>query len=78
MQQLKSGFKRTINWNKYHLKMKLLKAPNPHLNILNNQSFQGVNIVFALPFNASDSRKGHSRDYLPSTIVEDYNVMIDG
>ena len=30
LQQLKSGFKRTINWNKHHLKAKLLKASNPY------------------------------------------------
>ena len=61
----------------YHSKIELLKAPNPYLNVLNDPSFQGVNIVFILPFNASDSRIGHSRYYLPTTIVEVYNVMMD-
>ena len=41
-------------------------------------SFYGVNRLFVLPFNANDSRIGHSRYYLPIVKVKDYNVMIDG
>ena len=40
--QLKSGFKRTINWNKYLIKPELL-AQNPNLNHLVEPGFQGVN-----------------------------------
>ena len=40
-QQLKSGFKRVINWNKYLSKPELL-AQNPNLNHLVEPSFQGV------------------------------------
>ena len=40
-------------------------------------SFQGVNRLFALTFNANDRRTGHSKYFLPTAIVEDYNVMID-
>ena len=43
LQQLKSGFKRTINWNKYHSKIEPLNNPNPYLDFLINPSFQGVN-----------------------------------
>ena len=42
LQQLKSGFKRVINWNKYLSKPELL-AQNPNLNHLVEPSFQGVN-----------------------------------
>ena len=42
LQQLKSGFKRVINWNKYLLKPELL-TQNPNLNHLVEPSFQGVN-----------------------------------
>ena len=62
MQQLKSRFKHTINWNKYHSKP--LNAPNPYLDLLINPSFQGVDTLFVLPFNDNDSRIGHSRYYL--------------
>ena len=43
LQLLKSGFKRAINWNKYHLKTKRLYVPNPYLDSLNDRRFQGVN-----------------------------------
>ena len=43
--QLKSGFKRTISWNKYLSKSELLPQ-NPYLNHLIEPSFQGVNTVF--------------------------------
>ena len=78
MQQLKLWFKRTINWNKYQSKTKPLNAPNLYLDFLINLSFQGVNKLFVLPFNANDSRIGHSGYYLPTEKVKDYNVMIDG
>ena len=42
LQQLKSGFKRTINWNKYQSRVSM-QAPNPYLNYLIDPSFQGVN-----------------------------------
>ena len=41
-QQLKSGIKRVINWNKYLSKPELL-AQNPNLNHLVEPSFQGAN-----------------------------------
>ena len=43
--QLKSGFKRTISWNKYLAKPELL-AQNVNLNHLIEPSFQGVNRLF--------------------------------
>ena len=42
LQQLRSGFKRVINWNKY-LSQAALLAQNPNLNYLIDPSFQGVN-----------------------------------
>ena len=33
LRQLKSGFKRTINWNKYHSKVSV-QVPNPYLDFL--------------------------------------------
>ena len=77
LQKLKSGFKRTINLNKYHPKAEPLNALNPYLNFLIKPSFQGANRLFVLPLNANDSRILHSRCYLPTAKVKDYNVMID-
>ena len=47
--QLKSGFKRTISWNKYLPKPELL-AQNANLNHLIEPRFQGVNRLFVLEF----------------------------
>ena len=54
-QQLKSGFKRVINWNKYLSKPELL-AQNPNLNHLVEPSFQGVNRLFVLAFENDNHR----------------------
>ena len=77
LQQLKSGFKRTINWNKYESNIKTF-AQNRYLNHLINPSFQGVNRLFVLSFENEDQRKSHSTYYLPNVKIKDYNVMIDG
>ena len=47
LQQLKSGFKRTISLNKYQSKV-TIKAPNPYLDYLIDPNFQGVNKLFVL------------------------------
>ena len=78
MQQLKSEFKLTINWNKYETKTTTQNAPNEYFDFLIEPSFQGVSRLFVFTFNANDSRIGHSRYFLPTAVVEDYNVMIDG
>ena len=76
LQQLKSGFKRTINWNKYESSVKTF-AQNRYLNYLINPSFQGVNRLFVLSFENENDRTSHSTYYLPKVEIKDYNVMID-
>ena len=46
LEQLKSGFKRTINWNKYQTKVST-ERQNQYLDLLTDPSFQGVNRLFA-------------------------------
>ena len=77
LQQLKSGFKRVINWNKYLSKPELL-AQNPNLNHLVEPSFQGVNRLFVLAFEGDDNRTAHDSYYLPTVEIKDYNIMING
>ena len=55
LQQLKSGFKRTINWNKCQSKPESLKR-NQYLNYLISPSFQGVNSLFVLSFENDEQR----------------------
>ena len=76
LQQLKSGFKKTISWNKYESSMKTF-AQNRYLNYLINPSFQGVNRLFILAFENENDRTSHSTYYLPKVELKDY-VMIDG
>ena len=76
-QQLKSGFKRVINWNKYLSKPELL-AQNPNLNHLVEPSFQGVNRLFVLAFENDDDRTSSDEYYLPTVEIKDYNIMING
>ena len=77
LQQLKSGFERTINWNKYESNIKTF-AQKRYLNQLINPSFQGVNRIFVLSFENQNDRTSHSAYYLPKVEIKDYNVMIDG
>ena len=63
LQQLKSGFKRVINWNKY-LSKPVLLAQNPNLNHLVEPSFQGVNRLFVLAFENDGQRTSAKRYYL--------------
>ena len=65
LQQLKSGFKRVINWNKYLSKRELL-AQNPNLNHLVEPSFQEINRLFVLAFENDDDRASDEEYYLPT------------
>ena len=77
LQQLKSGFKRVINWNKYLSKPESL-AQNPNLNHLVEPSYQGVNRLFILAFKNDTQRTSVKGYYLPNLEIKDYNVMING
>ena len=77
LQQLKSCFKRTINWNKYQSKISA-KAQNQYLDSLINPSFQGVNRIFVLHFENEIDRTSHSNYHLQKVEIKDYNVKIDG
>ena len=59
LQQLKSGFKKTVSWNKYESSIKTF-AQNRYLNYLINPSFQGVNRLFVLSFENKNDRTSHS------------------
>ena len=78
--QLKSGFKRTISWNKYLAKPESL-AQNLNLNHLIEPSFQSLNRLFVLVFehdnNNNDWRTSNKRYYILNVEIKDYNAMID-
>ena len=72
LQQLKSGFRRTINWNKYQPKVRVQRQ-NQFFDELIDPSFQGVNKLFVLSFEDNTLR---TVKYLESE-TEYYNVTID-
>ena len=63
LEQLKSGFERTINWNKYEPKV-TVQQQNRYLDLLANPSFQEVNRLFVLSFENDDGRTSYKRYYL--------------
>ena len=77
LQQWKSGFDRTVNWNKYQPKVSK-EAPNQFLTFLIDPSFQEVNTLFVLPFKNENDRKVSTGYYLPKVEIKDYIVVIDG
>ena len=76
VKQLESGYKRTINWNKYHPENKTCPQ-NKYLNYSINPNFQGVNRLFVLPFKNKTDREVHTKYYLPTEEINDYNVITD-
>ena len=65
--QLKSDFKRTINWNKNLAKLELLvRNRNRNWNHLIEPSFQGVNGLFVLAFENDDQRTSNKWYYIPN------------
>ena len=77
LQQLKSGFEITFNWNKSQSDLKTYEQ-NRYLNHLFNPHFQGVNIIFVLSFENEADRTSHSTYYLPKVEIKDYMIVIDG
>ena len=63
--QLKSDFKRTINWNKYQSKV-LTEKSNQSLDYLIDPSFQGVSRSFVLSIENNAHRTSNKRYFLPA------------
>ena len=77
LEQLRSGFRRTIIRNKYQSKVST-ERQNQYSHFLIDPSFQGVNRLFILSFENENDRKVHTGYYLPKVETKDYNVIIDG
>ena len=80
LEQLKSGFKRTIKWNKYRSQM-TVQPQNNNLNYLINATFTNVNKLSVLSFsgnNNTDSRYSYSNYYVPKVKINDFNILING
>ena len=76
LQQLKSGFRRTISWNKYQLKIST-ERPNEYLDYLIDPSFQGINRLFVLSSEDNAHRTKHTGYFLLKIEIKDHNVFFD-
>ena len=77
IKKLKSGFKRTIKWNKYKLEMTNQTKTN-NLNYLINPTFKKVNRLFVLSFENEEDRTSFSKYQTSKVEEKDFNVLIDG
>ena len=84
LEQLKTGFKKTIKWNKYQSQMSI-QDNNNNLNYLIDPTFTNVNRLFVLLFERiennnvkKDYRDIYSHYYVPAVQIKDFNVLIDG
>ena len=80
LEQLKSGFKITVNWNKYRSQM-IIQSNNSNLNYLIDPTFTEFKRLFVLSFERNakvELRDSFSDYYVPSVEIKDFNVLIDG
>ena len=77
LEQLRTGFKRTIKWNKYRSKM-TNQTKNNNLNYLIDPTFTKVNRLFVFLFENENHRISFSKYYVPNVQIKDFNVLIDG
>ena len=85
LEQLKTGFKRTIKWNKYRSQM-TIQPQNNNLNYLIDPTCTNVNRLFVFSFQGiageNNTTKNH-RDsfwhyYVANARIKEFNVLIDG
>ena len=74
LEQLRTGFKRTIKWNKYRSEM----TNQSKNNDLIDPTFTNVNRMFALSFENENDRTSFSKYYVPNVQTKDFNMLIDG
>ena len=77
LEQLKTGFKRTIKWNKYRSEMSN-QTINNNLNYLIDPTFTNVNRLFALSFENEADRSSFSKSYVPKIEINNFKVLVDG
>ena len=84
LEKLKSGFNKTIKWNKYRSQM-TIENNNNDLNYLIDPIFTNINRLFVLSFERieednvkKDYRDSFSHYYVPKVQIKDFNVLIDG
>ena len=69
LEQLKSGFKRTINWNKHRSEMNNQTKTN-HLDYLIDPTFMKVKRLFVLSFENEEDRTSFLKCYVPKVEIK--------
>ena len=77
LKHLKTGFKRTIKWNKYRSEMTNQTKIN-NIDYLIELTLIKVNRFFVLSFENEEDRTSFSTNYTPKVEIKDFNVFIDG
>ena len=75
LEQLTSGIRRSIKWNKYMSQMSN-QNKNNNLNYLIDPSFSNANRLFVLSCENEDDRTSYYKYYLPSVEIKYYNVLL--
>ena len=76
LEQLKSGLKRTIKWNKCRSEMTNQTRTN-NLNFLIYPAFNKVNRLFVLSFENEEDKTSFSKYYTSKVEIKDFNALID-
>ena len=75
--EFRTGFKRTIKWNKYRSEMSN-QTKNNKLHYLIDPTFTKVNRLFVFLFENKNDRTSFSKYCIPSVQIKDLNLLIDG
>ena len=75
LEQLKSGFKWKINYNKYQSK-EIMHQQNLYLDYLIDPYFREVNRLFVLSSENNGDRTGRTQYFLPKIEINDCNLVI--
>ena len=71
LEQLRTGFKRTIKWNKYRSEM-TNQTKNNNFSYLIRPTFTKVNRLFVLSFKNEEERTSFSEYYTPNVEIKLY------
>ena len=77
LEQLRTGFKRNIKWNKYRSEM-TNQTKNNNLDYLIDPTFTKVNRLFVIPFENESDRTSFSKYYVSKVQIKYFNALIDG
>lgn len=77
LRNLERGFHKTINWNKLTIRETTINQDN-NFNFMIEPTFQGVNRLFVLAYDTTDTRESTLRLFFPYKLIDNYNFLIDG